>query len=200
VLNVDGCNYLAVISAISKVGQLNKANINKVTAIKLLPFKVSLFYYNMWSARTNREPRNILNDWRCQKFSLWWILFFLRLWFDLFPSTQNCMDVEERNRSTETDCKWQQLFLELGSLQWLHQLARWCKMAHTSNLGLFWPNCWKSRTNECCSNFDVPQNASQGGNTLQCTRYWWSGICWQSVRDWANFGCRWKVFPKSCLG
>jgi len=39
VLNVDGCNYLAVISAISKVGQLNKANINKVTAVKLLPFK-----------------------------------------------------------------------------------------------------------------------------------------------------------------
>jgi hypothetical protein len=41
ILNIDGNNYLGVISEILKVGQINKANINKVATVKLLPFKVS---------------------------------------------------------------------------------------------------------------------------------------------------------------
>lgn len=43
VLNIDGNNYLGVITEIQKVGQINRANINKVTMTKLLPFKVSSF-------------------------------------------------------------------------------------------------------------------------------------------------------------
>jgi hypothetical protein len=42
ILNIEGVNYLGVISEIAKVGQINKANINKVVSVKLLPFKVSL--------------------------------------------------------------------------------------------------------------------------------------------------------------
>lgn len=42
ILNIEGVNYLGVISEIAKVGQINKANINKVVTVKLLPFKVSL--------------------------------------------------------------------------------------------------------------------------------------------------------------
>ena len=41
ILNVDGNNYLGVINEIAKVGQINRANINKITAVKLLPFRVS---------------------------------------------------------------------------------------------------------------------------------------------------------------
>ena len=44
VINVDSCNYLAVINGISKVGQINRANINKVTSVKLIPFKVSKLF------------------------------------------------------------------------------------------------------------------------------------------------------------
>jgi hypothetical protein len=43
IINIDGNNYLGVISEIQKVGQINRANINKVTGIKLVPFKVSLY-------------------------------------------------------------------------------------------------------------------------------------------------------------
>lgn len=45
ILNIDGSNYLGVISEIAKVGQINKANINKVQTVKLVPFKVSLFEF-----------------------------------------------------------------------------------------------------------------------------------------------------------
>lgn len=41
ILNIDGKNYLGVISEIAKVGQINRANINKITGVKLVPFKVS---------------------------------------------------------------------------------------------------------------------------------------------------------------
>ena len=41
VLNVNGNNYLGVIVGSAEVGQLNKAKINKVTQVKLIPFKVS---------------------------------------------------------------------------------------------------------------------------------------------------------------
>lgn len=44
ILNVDGNNYLGVINEIAKVGQINRANINKITAVKLLPFTVSPFF------------------------------------------------------------------------------------------------------------------------------------------------------------
>jgi hypothetical protein len=40
-LNYGDVNYLAVIAGVQQVGQINKAKINKVTAVKLLPFSVS---------------------------------------------------------------------------------------------------------------------------------------------------------------
>jgi hypothetical protein len=41
-MNVNGTNYLGVISASEVVGVLSQAKINKVTQVKMLPFKVSL--------------------------------------------------------------------------------------------------------------------------------------------------------------
>jgi len=39
-LNYGDVNYLAVIAGVQQVGIINKAKINKVTAVKLLPFSV----------------------------------------------------------------------------------------------------------------------------------------------------------------
>jgi len=41
IMNVSGNNFLVVISHAQVVGQLNRVNINKVTNVRLLPFKVS---------------------------------------------------------------------------------------------------------------------------------------------------------------
>ena len=41
ILNYQGANYLAVISHHQHVGTINKAKINKVTGVKILPFTVS---------------------------------------------------------------------------------------------------------------------------------------------------------------
>ena len=41
IMNYGGCNYLGVISGMAPVGQINKAKINKVSSVKLLPFTVS---------------------------------------------------------------------------------------------------------------------------------------------------------------
>lgn len=54
ILNIDGSNYLGVISEIQKVGQINRANINKVTGVKLIPFQVSLFSRHSCKVRANR--------------------------------------------------------------------------------------------------------------------------------------------------
>ena len=40
IMNVHGLNFLAVITKIEVVGQLNKVNINKVATVRLLPFTV----------------------------------------------------------------------------------------------------------------------------------------------------------------
>lgn len=40
-MNYQGANYLAVISHHQHVGTINKAKINKVTGVKILPFTVS---------------------------------------------------------------------------------------------------------------------------------------------------------------
>ena len=42
VMNVNGANYLGVISASQVVGTLNQAKINKVTQVKIFPFKVCI--------------------------------------------------------------------------------------------------------------------------------------------------------------
>jgi hypothetical protein len=42
VMNVNGANYLGVISASQVVGTLNKAKINKVSQVKIFPFKVCI--------------------------------------------------------------------------------------------------------------------------------------------------------------
>jgi hypothetical protein len=55
IINIDGNNYLSVISEIQKVGQINRANINKVTGVKLVPFKVSKYPFN------SAKPGQIVN-------------------------------------------------------------------------------------------------------------------------------------------
>lgn len=55
IINIDGNNYLSVISEIQKVGQINRANINKVTGVKLVPFKVSKYPFNF------AKPGQIVN-------------------------------------------------------------------------------------------------------------------------------------------
>jgi hypothetical protein len=40
-MNYGGFNYLGVIAGMKQVGVINKAKINKVTSVKLLPFSVS---------------------------------------------------------------------------------------------------------------------------------------------------------------
>lgn len=42
ILNFQGLNFLGVITQHYKCGHLNKAAVNKVTAVKFLPFKVSI--------------------------------------------------------------------------------------------------------------------------------------------------------------
>ena len=46
IMNVHGLNFLAVITKIEVVGQLNKVNINKVATVRLLPFTVRNTLYN----------------------------------------------------------------------------------------------------------------------------------------------------------
>lgn len=46
---------MSVISEIQKVGQINRANINKVTGVKLVPFKVSKYPFNF------AKPGQIVN-------------------------------------------------------------------------------------------------------------------------------------------
>ena len=43
-MNVNGMNYLGVISASQLVGVLGQAKINKVAQVKMIPFKVSCVF------------------------------------------------------------------------------------------------------------------------------------------------------------
>ncbi len=44
IMNVEGLNFLALINKIEVVGQLNNVNINKVTEVSLIPFKVRYIF------------------------------------------------------------------------------------------------------------------------------------------------------------
>ena len=72
IINVTGLNYLVVINKAEVVGQLLQVNINKVSEVKLLPFKVSGF--DIFTGRKSREQYHL--DVRCYKTDAWrWILF-----------------------------------------------------------------------------------------------------------------------------
>lgn len=56
ILNYGDVNYLAVIAGVQQVGQINKAKINKVTAVKLLPFSVSYTFKLDYFDLVLRQP------------------------------------------------------------------------------------------------------------------------------------------------
>lgn len=43
IMNVHGLNFLVVITEVEVVGTINRVNINKISQVRLLPFKVSTF-------------------------------------------------------------------------------------------------------------------------------------------------------------
>lgn len=43
IMNVHGLNFLVVITEVEVVGTLKGVNINKISQVRLLPFKVSIF-------------------------------------------------------------------------------------------------------------------------------------------------------------
>ena len=56
ILNFGDINYLAVIAGAKQVGQINKAKIHKVTAVKLLPFSVSDLHTKVYFNLVLRQP------------------------------------------------------------------------------------------------------------------------------------------------
>lgn len=56
IINVAGLNFLAVIDKTEVVGQLNRVNINKVTGVSMLPFKVPTCNYNRFVYVCRKEP------------------------------------------------------------------------------------------------------------------------------------------------